>query len=88
MYAIRSYYADRNEPIGRAQLQPVDLGDVALVLRETDADVDLVRRVIGTVFADLDAGRDELYGRTDRRDVSSEPTGLLTVDREVPFDAG
>jgi hypothetical protein len=80
--------ADRHHAARRGHAHVVERVNAARGRGIAHADVDLLRRIVGTVLADENAVGDELHGRADRLCIGAEAVGDVAVDVEVPFDAG
>ena len=79
--------ADGHRALRRGDLQLVESGDVALVGREANADVQFVLGVHGAKLAHQNAVGDELDGLAHRQHIDAVSSGGHPIDGEVPFDS-
>src|SRR5258706_3680735 len=85
----RHKIADRYHlPIVRAHAQVVERAHAAFALWVTDANIDLVLRIVRTIFSEQDAIGDELDCRADCLRADAETVGDFPVDLDIPLDAG
>jgi len=68
--------------------QPIQRLNAALAFRKTDANVDLVQRIVGAIAADQNAVGHELHSGANLADINPELAGLGAVDFQLILDAG